>query len=117
MTNSLKQIEIVKNLIRETYRTSEKAHKILFKDYRNEHDEFLASIFLNKAISTASCCKAIYYSNLDDLENTYVENIFIKFDVFSNEFLNNISTGHSHQWTDIEFNAFTDSVGELLNDI
>ncbi|GEQ22247.1 hypothetical protein CBU02nite_27530 [Clostridium butyricum] len=117
MTNSQKQVEVVKKLLKDTFNASAKANEILFKNYLNKHDEFIASIFLNKAIAIVASCKAIYYSNLENLEDDRVENIFSKFDIFNNEFLNNISTGHSHQWTDIEFNSFKDSVAELLGEI
>ncbi|MBS6504556.1 MAG: hypothetical protein KH415_23625 [Clostridium sp.] len=113
----LNKIEFTKSLIRDIYYSSKDAHETLFKDYRNEKNELISGILLNKAISSYSCLKAFYYSNLNDLEDYRVEDILNKFDTFINEFLNNLSSGHSHQWTDIEFNAFKNSVFDLLGEI
>lgn len=113
----LNKVEFVKNLIRDTYYYSKDAHQTLFEDYRNEKKELISGILLNRAISSHSCLKAFYYSNVNELEDYRVEDILNKFDIFSNEFLTNLSSGHSHQWSNIEFNAFKESVSELLGDI
>ena len=67
-----------------------------------------------KRQSSYTCLKSFYYSNLNELEDSRVEDILHTFDTFSNEFLNNLSSGHSHQWTDIEFEAFKKSVVDLI---
>lgn len=111
----LEQIDFIKKSIRSAYNESKTAHDILFKNYRNEHDEVIASIFINKAISIMSACKAVYYSNISNLENNEVESIFHKFDTYENEFLENIRTQHSHQWTDIEFESYKDTLSNFIN--
>lgn len=34
--------------------------------------------------------------------------LFYQFSVYAHEFLTNVETDHSHQWTDIEFNKLHD---------
>lgn len=111
----LKKIEYIKKTISSGLRASEQAHKILFKDSRNKQNEIIAATYLNKAISLMSLAKSIYISDLEELERSEVEDIFRHFDVFESEFLENLSTDHSHQWTDIEFLKFKDSVESFID--
>ena len=117
MSDSIRLVELAKSLIKETFIYAQDAHQFLFKDYRNEKNEFISGILLNRAISSYTCLKSFYYSNLNELEDSRVEDILHTFDTFSNEFLNNLSSGHSHQSTDIEFEAFKKSVVDLIGDI
>ncbi|MBU3171381.1 hypothetical protein [Clostridium estertheticum] len=109
-TYMLAKIEYLKKTISHALRISEQAHDILFKDSQNKQNELIASTYINKAISLISTAKAIYISNIEELERTEVEDIFNRFDIYESEFLTNLSTDHSHQWTDIEFLKFKDSV-------
>lgn len=117
MIDSVRLIDVSKRLIKETFFEAQNAHNFLFENYRDERSELISGILLNNAISTYGSLKAFYYSNLDVLEDSRVETLLYKFEVFRNEFLNNISSGHSHQWTDIEFEAFKTAVIDLLGDI
>lgn len=117
MSDIVRLVEIAKSLIKETFFYAQDAHEFLFKDYPNEKNEFISGILLNRAISSYGCLKSFYYSNLNELEDSRVEDILHKFDIFSNEFLNNLSSSHSHQWTNIEFEAFKESVIELIGNI
>lgn len=112
--NVFYKIENLKMIISEALQVSEQAHKILFKDSTNKQNELIASTYINKAISLMSSAKAIYISNIEDLERSEVEDIFHYFDVFESEFLSNLSTDHSHQWTDIEFKQFKNSVEAFI---
>lgn len=114
MDKTSKQIEFLNKSFHEAYSYSKRAHDLLFKNYRDKNNESLSCLWLNYAISIISSCKSVYYSNYDELENLTVEKIFNKFFIFSREFLNNVTTGHSHQWTDIEFQAFKSALQELI---
>ena len=111
---ALQQIEFIKRTIREALETSKTCNEILFKDSFNKTNELVAATYLNKAISLISSVKSIYYSNLAELENNEVEGILFQFDTYSSEFLNNLSTDHSHQWTDIEFEKFKELVNSFI---
>lgn len=111
------QIEFLKTNISKAYSSANIAHEVLFKDTHDRDNEIIASILLSEAISIISSCKAVYFSNFELLQNATVENIFSKFDTYSNEFLRNVSTNHSHQWTDIEFINFKEAVPYLVETI
>lgn len=87
--------------IRKGYENSRKAHDLLFKE-NVELDITLA--YLNSAISSMNSAMVIH--TCIDYKLPEFEDIFHKFNVFSDEFLNNCVTKHSHQWTDIEFLEF-----------
>lgn len=111
---TLQQIEFIKRTIREALDTSKTCNEILFKNSTDKTNELIASTYLNKAISLISSVKSIYYSNLAELENNEVEDILFQFDTYSSEFLTNLSTDHSHQWTDIELKKFEDLVNSFI---
>lgn len=108
------KINYIKQIIYDALKSAEKSHSILFKDSFNKQNELIATTYLNKAISLISTAKAIYISNIEKLEKAEVENIFHTFDVFESEFLENLSSNHSHQWTDIEFQKFKESVESFI---
>ena len=107
-----KQLNFIKGSISKAYLTSKEAYELLLNNYPTEHDEIISSILLNKAISIISACKAVYYNNIDTLDDTIIENIFITFDNFEEEFLDNLLT--QHQWTEVEFNNFKNCVSLLI---
>lgn len=104
-----KQTEQIKFLCYDAYKAAEKAHDLLFKEQQGDNDLFHASMLLNKSISYMSAATAIYYSNLAEIENIYIEEVFHTFKVFENEFTTNLITKHSHQWTNIEFGNFKEA--------
>lgn len=112
-----KKIEYIKSSIKRCYFEAYQSNKALFRTSRNTNtsNEIVALSYLSKAISIMESCKAVYFSSLEDLENSSVEDIFNKFETYSNEVLSNFSEDHSHQWSNIEFNAFKDSISELIN--
>ena len=75
MSDSIRLVELAKSLIKETFIYAQDAHEFLFKDYRNEKNEFISGILLNRAISSYTCLKSFYYSNLNELEDSRVEDI------------------------------------------
>lgn len=104
--------ELVK-LIKDSLNSAAKAHDILFDSV--EEKETIAALYLNKAISLMAAARSIYVSDYEILQRTEIENIFTSFSVFESEFLNNIATNHSHQWTNIEFSKFKDDVEAFIN--
>lgn len=68
-------------------------------------DNSIALSHLNIAATKFAAAESLYYSRIEVLENMEIEEIFRLFDVFVHELLTNISTNHSHQWTDIEFRS------------
>lgn len=111
------QIEYIKKSIKNCYYTCNRANNILFRTDSNSNstNEVVAISYLNKAISIMESCKAVYFACINELENITVESIFNTFETYTNEMLNNYSTNHSHQWTDIEFNHFKDAVDLLID--
>lgn len=112
------KVDNLKALIRDSYLVATKCHEILFKRHDdNRRNELIAAHHLNKAISLMYAAKAVYISCYEILEKQEVENIFYAFNVFESEFLRNLETDHSHQWSELQYNKFKDSVTLLLGDI
>lgn len=79
--------------------------------------EFISCILLNNAISSYTCCRSFYYSNIEFLEDTRADLFLHKFKTFSNEFLENVKTNHSHQWTNLTFEELKDQAETILGDL
>jgi len=108
------QINQIKNLVESSYYSVQKAHEILFEEYNNRENEMIAAFFINKALSLMAAAKAIYYSNLQDLEKTELEDIFEQFSILESEFSSNYLTNHSHQWTDLEYQKFKEYIESFI---
>lgn len=117
MDYSQTKIEYIKRSIKRCYLEAKRSDDILFRDseYKNASNEIIAVSYLNKAISIMESCKAVYFSCIEELENSTVEHIFDKFEIYSHEVLNNFSIDHSHQWSNIQFDEFKDSVEQLID--
>lgn len=87
-------IETFKHFVASAMRYAIKSHDTLFKE---ECD-----------ISIPLAAEALYYAQYEILQREEAEDLFHQFKVYSNEFLTNVETDHSHQWTDIEFNKLYD---------
>lgn len=61
-----------------------------------------------------SAARSLYASNYELLERSEIEDIFNAFRVLECEFLENISTDHSHQGTNSEFHRFKDAVEAFI---
>ena len=83
-------------LIREALWASSHAHELVFKEPHQRENEFIAG--------------SLYWSNYEILNRSEVESIFNSFGVFECELLQCIKDNHSHQWTDIEFRKFKETV-------
>lgn len=90
--------------IRRGYEHSHKAHELIFKE---DVETSVALAYLNSAISFMNSAMAIHTCIEDKLRE--FEDIYHKFNVFSNEFLDCCATKHRHQWTDIEFLRFKEA--------
>lgn len=121
--------DIISQYLKDIYYTSRNAHKVLFseckdthetkynkltKEYREERKEFVAGIILGKAISAIYSLKAFYYSSLSEVEDIRIDNIFVAFDRFSDEFLTSLETKHSYQHTDIYFHELIAALSTLI---
>lgn len=104
--NELNCIEDFKQLMRRAMVYAEKAHKFVFDE---KTDISIAMSYLNIACSKFAAAESLYYSCYDVLERNEAEAIFHLFEVFMTEFLTNVRTDHSHQWTDIEFEHLKDA--------
>lgn len=87
--------------IRKGYENSCKAHELLFKE---DVELSITLAYLNSAISSMNSAMVIY-TCIDDKLREF-EDIYHKFNVFSDEFLDSCETKHSHQWTNDEFLQF-----------
>lgn len=98
---STELIETFKHFVASGMRYAIKSHDVLFK---KECDISVPLAYLNAAISRFSSAEALYYAQFEILQRGEAEDLFHRFSEYSNEFLRNVETEHSHQWTDIEFN-------------
>lgn len=96
----LELIEIFKNRVRSSFFDAHNAHDCIFDENCSVE---IALSYLNKAISEHCSCDSLYYARYDQLGRYEYETFSHQFDVFANEFLSNVRTNHSHQWTNIEF--------------
>lgn len=97
---SLELIDVFKNHVRSSFYDARDAHDCIFDE--NCPVE-IALAYLNKAISGHCSCDSLYYAQYGSLGRDEYEDFSHQFDVFANEFMTNVRTNHSHQWTDIEF--------------
>lgn len=100
MDNTFAVIERFQSLVKKGMFYASYANDFIFDD---SVDNTIAISYLNIAVSKFSAAEAFYYSNFDILERDEAETIFAQFETFAREFLNNVRTDHSHQWTDIEY--------------
>lgn len=98
-------IEDFKRFVASAMRYAIASHETLFEDDCNIS---VSLAYLNAAISRFSSAEALYYAQFETLQRGEAEDLFHQFSVYANEFLNNVRTNHSHQWTDIEFNNLKD---------
>lgn len=98
-------IETFKRFIVSAMHYARKSHETILKE---DADISVALAYLNASISRFSSAEALYYARYDILARGEAEDIFHQSKVYSNEFLTNVETNHSHQWTDIEFNTLHD---------
>lgn len=117
MDYSQTKIEYIKNSIKKCHLEASTSNEILFRDsqHTNAANEIIAISYLNKSIAIMESCKAVYFSCIEELENSTVEHIFERFEIYSNEVLNNFACDHSHQWSNLEFHQFQDAVSLLVD--
>lgn len=103
-------IELIKQNLALGYFEAKHCHETLFIDNSNFETEQKSLIYLNRSARYMDLAYSIYQNNLEELENSSIENVFHLFNVFYNEATTNIATNHSHQWSDIEFRRYKDSL-------
>ena len=126
---NLDNTKFVIEYLQDLYFSSKSAHTLLFKEikdthetrynnldekYREDRQEIVAAILLNKAISVHYSLKAFYYSNYSELEDYRIDNVLTAFVRFSNEFLTSVATKHSYQYTDIYYESLKEALAELI---
>ena len=102
------QVDLMKKLFTEALRASAKAREVLSKKMPDRQNEFIAAAYMNKAISSMSAARVYYHSNLDELNNSVVDDLFREFDNLTDEFLSCLAEHHSHQWTEEAYNTILD---------
>ena len=118
--------QILSNLLIDGFDNANYSHKLLFKSELDDEKEFdkqkdlmCALTYLNQA--HASFTNAYTFIALNDEllgGRQEFDNILHQFTEFNTEFLNNVRTNHSHQWSDIEFKRLVDffeAASGLLN--
>lgn len=83
------------------------AHNIILN---NESKTEVAVTYTLIAMSHLSCIKSVYTCNLNELENSMVEEVIHQLEVFCDELLTSFCTDHSPQWVDIEFNRLEELI-------
>lgn len=104
--------EALRHMVHSAYFDSKKAHDLIFT--YNKDKQIAALAYLNKAAARMSAAESLYYSHYDILCHNDIEGVFNAFDIFSNELIENYSTDHSHQWTDIEFLKFQEALRDSV---
>lgn len=99
MDDNILLIEKMKLNVKESLILAKKAHDLIFEEDKTT----IALAYLSKSTALMKSAEALYYARFDILARNEAEDIFTQFEVFSHEFLTNVETDHSHQWTDIEF--------------
>ncbi|MTN81034.1 hypothetical protein GMB34_07220 [Turicibacter sanguinis] len=116
---SFNKIEHIKQMITVLYFEAKKAHDYIFQEELpprlKQNQEIIAGILLNKAIASYNSLHSFYYCNIEDCKDERIEDTLFRFDCFANEVLTNISTDHSHQWSNIEFERFKKSALKLIS--
>lgn len=103
----LQLVEAIKRLVREAVLYSKQAHDCVFSEEENLH---AALAYLQRASAKMSAAEALYWSQYEILARDEAEQIFLQFDAFANELVEDFATNHSQQWSDIEFNRLMDLV-------
>ncbi len=103
--DTFESIEVFKSFVRSSFIDARTAHDCIFDEKCSIE---IALAYLNKAISAHYRCDSLYYAKYDQLERGEYEDYSKQFEIFASEFLTNVRTKHSHQWTDIEFQKLKD---------
>lgn len=101
-------IDHIKSLVLSGFTATLECHELIFKDHassKKQESYFLSYLAdANTKITSAKTVYILEYELLGAREE--FDTFFHKFTVFFNEVMTNASTGHSHQWSDIEFREF-----------
>ena len=100
--------QILSNLLIDGFDNANYSHKLLFKSELDDEKEFDKQKDLMCALTYLNQAHASF-------TNAYTLHQFTE---FNTEFLNNVRTNHSHQWSDIEFKRLVDffeAASGLLN--
>ena len=114
MSEEIYLIDSLKSLIKTATFDAKIGHKVLFKDTNNKINELSALAYFQKGFSTLQCAKSIYINNIDVLERLEIDEIFTRYEIMFDEVLSNITTDHSHQWSDIEYQNLKDLVDSFI---
>ncbi|WP_314067505.1 hypothetical protein [uncultured Vagococcus sp.] len=97
------------------------AHELLFKDRSNDKslDLPIAMAYLTEAHNYFLNAQTFFIDNFDTFDGrSEFSDTIDQFNIYNDEFLTNIRTDHSHQWSDIEYRSFVNKFSEakgLLN--
>lgn len=108
--------QTLSDLLIDGFKNANYSHKLLFKselDDENELDKQNDLMCALAYLSQAYTCFTNAYTFIalnDELlgGRQEFENLLRQFTVFNTEFLDNVRTNHSHQWSDIEFRQLVD---------
>lgn len=96
----------ISSLLFSTMLFCKNAHKCIFSKTENAMIQSLANITM--ANQNLSVAKSLVLNNYDEVEDQF-DDLITRFDIFLEEITKNISTCHSHQWTDIEYNNLAEA--------
>ena len=100
-------VEEFKMLILGGYFNAKEAHDAIF-DESKPMEKSVVIGYLAISNSYTNAAKAVYICR-EELSHYEFDEFFNKFRTFSDEVMRNIRTNHSHQWSNIEFNALSDA--------
>lgn len=100
-------VQDFKLLILSGYYNARSAHSAIFPD-KGPNENSVIIGYLAIANSYINAARAVYICN-EALSRQEFDEFFHAFSTFSDEVMSNISTNHSHQWSDIEFDRLEEA--------
>jgi len=114
MDRTARLIELIEKRLALAFFESRRCMRTLFRDTDSFENEQKALIYLNRAARHMDLAFSIYQNNLEEIEHYAINLIFDAFDIFYNEVTENVATNHSHQWSDIQYRRYKETLNDLV---
>lgn len=112
--------DILAELMLNGFISAYEAHSSLFENVLSEVDFqpplSISLAYLTEAHNAYLVAETYYKDNEEILGERYeLSEAINKFKLFNDEFMSNVRTNHSHQWTDIKFREFAKAFRNAAN--
>lgn len=102
--------ELIKDQFSRGYLDARCCHRKLFSEPQDFEAEQKALIYLNRAARHMDLAYTVYQSYFEELEHYGITPVFEAFDAFYDETTDNVATNHGHQWSDIAFKKYKETL-------